>query len=217
LSRKSNARFARVLDTLAGGHAPSMLASYGGRRPAFQSLIGTILSARSRDEVTDRVCQKLFKKYPSAARLARAKPANVIPLLREMGFYRQKAKSIIGTSRILMNKHGGRVPDSMEELLELPGVGRKVANCVLVYVFGRPAIPVDTHVHRISNRLGWVRTNSPEQTERELVSLLPKRYWLPVNDLFVSHGKTACRPIGPRCGECSVERWCAKVGVRSGR
>ena len=99
--------------------------------------------------------------------------------------------------------------------MELPGVGRKVANCVLVYAFGRDAIPVDTHVHRISNRMGWVRTKSPEETERFLVRTVPRRYWQIVNEALVSHGKAVCRPIGPKCGECPIERWCAKRGVKA--
>ena len=105
------------------------------------------------------------------------------------------------------------MPCTIEGLIDLPGVGRKVANCVLVYAFGRQAIPVDTHVHRISNRLGWVRTNALEKTECALVRIVPRRLWPIVNEVFVAHGKAVCRPIGPKCRECPVERWCAKVGV----
>ena len=153
-----------------------MLGSFSGRRSAFQILIGTILSARSRDEMTERVCDVLFRKYPTAERLAKAKTREVVPILRLIGFYRQKARFITETARMIVRSHGGRVPDTLDQLLQFPGVGRKVANCVLVYAFGKPAIAVDTHVHRISNRLGWVSTKSPEETEWALAAFLPKRH-----------------------------------------
>lgn len=204
----------RVLDTLSDGKPPTtMLGSFSGRLPAFQILIGTILSARSRDEMTEKVCVALFRKYPTPELLARVRPRRLIPLLRRIGFYRQKAKYIVEASRSIVHKHGGRVPDTLDELIRLAGVGRKVANCVLVYAFGKPAIAVDTHVHRISNRLGWVRTRTPEQTERALAEFLPKRRWLTINELLVSHGKTVCRPIGPKCDQCPVQRWCERRGV----
>ena len=203
----------RVLDTLAGRQPLTMLGSFSGRRSAFQILIGTILSARSRDEMTEKVCAVLFRKYPTARRLARAEPRELIPILRLIGFYRQKARYIVEAARIVVDQHGGQVPDTLEELVKLPGVGRKVANCVLVYAFGKPAIAVDTHVHRIANRLGWVKTTNPEQTERALARFLPKRHWLTINELLVSHGKAVCRPIGPKCDQCAVKRWCERRGV----
>ena len=190
-----------------------MLGAFSGRRSAFQILIGTILSARSRDEMTDKVCTVLFRRYPTPKRLARARRSELIRILRPIGFYRQKSRRIVASARRILDRHGGRVPDTLEELMEFPGVGRKVANCVLVYAFGKTAIPVDTHVHRISNRLGWVRTKTPEETESALSRFLPRRHWLTINEILVAHGKAVCRPIGPRCGECSVERWCAKRGV----
>ncbi|MBI5365612.1 MAG: endonuclease III [Planctomycetes bacterium] len=212
--RPRAAAFDRVLDALAGRYPPTMLGAFAGRLPAFQILIGTILSARSRDEATDKVCSVLFKQYPTPARLAAARPADLIPLLRPIGFYRQKASFITETARLLLARHGGEVPRTLDELTALPGVGRKVANCVLVYAFGVPAIPVDTHVHRIANRLGWVRTRTPEETERALAARLPRRHWLTITDLLVGHGKAVCRPLGPRCGECPVARWCAHGRAR---
>jgi len=205
----------RVLDTLADGQPLTMLGSFSRRRSAFQILIGTILSARSRDEMTEKVCEVLFQKFPTAHRLAEATTRELIPILRLIGFYRQKARFIIETSRMIVARHAGRVPDTLEQLLEFPGVGRKVANCVLVYAFGKPAIAVDTHVHRIANRLGWVRTKQPEETEQALAGFLPKRHWLTINELLVAHGKSVCRPIGPKCSHCSVRRWCKRRGVRT--
>jgi endonuclease-3 len=206
----------RVLDTLASPGAPglTMLGSFSGRRSAFQILIGTILSARSRDEMTEKVCDVLFRRFPTPHGLAEAKTRELIPILRLIGFYRQKARFIVETARLIVERHAGRVPDTLEQLLQFPGVGRKVANCVLVYAFGKPAIAVDTHVHRISNRLGWVRTKKPEETEQALAGFLPKRHWLTINELLVAHGKSVCRPIGPKCSNCSIRRWCKQRGVR---
>jgi endonuclease-3 len=195
-----------------------MLESWAGERMSpFQHLIGTILSARCRDQVTDVVSRKLFERYPTAERLAAARPADVQRLIRSIGFYRMKAKYVIETSRKIVEEYGGRVPDTLDELTGFPGVGRKVANCVLVYAFGKPAIAVDTHVHRVSNRLGWVKTKSPDQTERALEVILPREHWLEINELLVAHGKAVCRPISPRCPECPVAQVCPKGGVESPR
>jgi endonuclease-3 len=191
-----------------------MLESWAGERMTpFQHLIGTILSARCRDEVTDVVSRKLFERYPTAERLAAARPADVRRLIRSIGFYRMKAKYVIETARGLLREHGGKVPETLEELTAFPGVGRKVANCVLVYAFGKPAIAVDTHVHRVSNRLGWVRTKSPDQTERALEPILPQEHWLEINELLVAHGKATCRPGRPLCDQCPVLRDCLQRGV----
>jgi len=185
------------------------------RADPFHHLIGTILSARCRDEVTDVVSRKLFEAYPTPEKLAAAPPRHIERLIRSIGFFRMKAKYVIETSRMLMEEYGGRVPETLEELTRFPGVGRKVANCVLVYAFGKPAIAVDTHVHRVSNRLGWVKTKTPDQTERALERILPRGHWLEINELLVAHGKAVCRPIRPLCEECGVARMCPKVGVQS--
>lgn len=209
----SRSSVAEVLRALTGRHPPTMLGGWSARGVSpFRILVGTILSARSRDAMTDIVAQRLFERFPDAAALARAPRREVEHILQPIGFYRMKAGYVIGTARRV--EQGG-VPRTLRELLELPGVGRKVANCVLVYAFGRAAIPVDTHVHRITNRLGWVGTRSPEETERALVALVPRRLWPVVNEVFVAHGKAICRPVGPKCGECPVERWCGKVGVNT--
>lgn len=201
----------RVLRALSGRYPLTMLGGWqADGTPPFRHLIGTILSARSRDEMTARITGALFRRFPTPARLAAARPAEVRRILKPIGFYRTKARYVIETARRV--REAG-VPRTLEGLMELPGVGRKVANCVLVYAFGGEAIPVDTHVHRISNRLGWVRTRTPVETERRLTRLVPRRLWPVVNEAFVAHGKAVCRPIGPRCGECPVERWCARRGI----
>jgi len=174
----------------------------------FRILIGTILSHRTRDENTTRAVENLFSVYTTPWQLANADEKTVRRLVRPSGFYNVKARNVIRVSRQLVDDFGGEVPRTMEDLLKLHSVGRKTANCVLVYAFNEPAIPVDTHVHRISNRLGLVSTKKPEETEEQLVRKIPRKYWLDVNDLFVRFGQTTCKPIGPHCGSCSLTREC---------
>jgi len=187
-----------------------MLGHFGDDDP-WQTLIATILSARSRDETTEIVARELFRHYPDCASLAAAPVRRVEKLVKRTGFYKTKARRIIVVSRLLMERNNGVVPNTMEELLALPGVGRKTASCVLVFAFGKPAIPVDTHVHRISNRLGWVKTKNPEKTEEALRKLIAEEDWLPINDLLVFHGKNVCKPIRPLCDICLIEKHCAKI------
>ena len=174
----------------------------------FKVLIGTILSHRTRDENTARATENLFSVYKTPRELAAARVSTVRRLVRPSGYYNVKARSVIKASKQIVEEFGGKVPDNMEDLLKLHAVGRKTANCVLVYGFNRPAIPVDTHVHRISNRLGLVKTRKPDETEAELTRIVPRRYWLEVNDLFVRFGQTTCKPIGPKCGICSLKSGC---------
>jgi endonuclease-3 len=171
-------------------------------------LIGTILSARTRDESTSAVVRELFSKYKTARSLARAKLLDVEKIVKRTGFYHVKAKRIIEVASIIDKKYSGLVPKTLEELTSLPGVGRKTANCVLVYAFDEPAIPVDTHVHRISNRLGLVKTKIPEETEVELMKKIPKKYWIRINDTFVMYGQNICKPISPMCPVCQIKKEC---------
>ena len=174
----------------------------------FSILIGTILSARTRDETTTKVVKNLLARYKSPKALANAKVKDVEKIIKSIGFYHIKAKRIIEVASIINSQYGGTVPDNFEKLLELPGVGRKTANCVLVYAFDKPAIPVDIHVHRISNRLGLVDTKTPEDTEFELMKKIPKKYWLKINDTFVMYGQNICKPISPMCNICKIKRKC---------
>jgi endonuclease-3 len=190
-----------------------MLGRMGRKYDPFKVLISTILSARAKDEVTEVIAEELFRHYPDAKSLARADKKDVIKIIRRIGFFNAKSKNIINTARMLVEKYNGKVPRDMEKLLEFPGVGRKVANCVLVYAFRQDAIPVDTHVHRISNRLGWVKTKVPEDTEEALTKLVPRKHWQIVNDTFVTHGKTTCVPISPFCSKCPIFKNCKRRGV----
>lgn len=174
----------------------------------LQILIGTILSARTRDENTTVAVGNLFAKYKTAEELASADTKKIEKLIKSTGFYHVKAKRIKDVAKILLEQHNGKVPNDIDELLKLPGVGRKTANCVLVYAFNKPAVPVDTHVHRIANRLGLVQTKTPEQTEMELVSTIDKKYWTKINDTFVMFGQTVCKPIGPLCEPCLLKKNC---------
>lgn len=174
----------------------------------FGILVGTILSARTKDEFTTKAVKRLFARYKDAKALAQADVGDVEQILRPVGFYRVKAKHIIETAKIIDSKYGGTVPDDFERLVNLPGVGRKTANCVLVYAFDKPAIPVDVHVHRIANRLGLVDTEAPEDTERSLRSLTPKKYWQQVNETFVMFGQNICKPSKPMCDVCQLRTRC---------
>jgi endonuclease III len=175
----------------------------------FQVLIGTILSQRTRDEATDVASARLFARFPDPASLAAARPAELEALIRPVGFYRTKARVIRACAREILDRYRGETPRDRDALLALPGVGPKTAGCVLVFGYGLPAIPVDTHVHRIANRLGLVRTRNPEETEAALEAVVPSRYWIPLNPLLVQHGQNVCRPIGPRCPDCPIADLCA--------
>ncbi len=181
----------------------------------FQVLIGTILSQRTRDEATDRASAALFARFPDAASLARAGPHEIEPLIRATGFYRTKARLLPRVAREILERFSGEVPRSLPELTSLPGVGPKTANCVLVFGYGIPGVPVDTHVHRIANRLGVVRTTRPEETEARLRRILDRRFWIPLNPLLVQHGQNLCRPIGPLCGECPIAELCRTGRARA--
>jgi endonuclease-3 len=174
----------------------------------FKILIGTILSARSRDENTSKIVRKLFQKYKNAFELSNADLNDIKSIIHSIGFYNTKSERIKQASNIIVEKFHGIVPSELEDLLSLPGVGRKTANCVLVYAFNKPAIPVDTHVHRISNRIGIVKTQNVKKTEEELIKIVDKKYWLILNNIFVIYGQNICLPIRPKCQICSLKGIC---------
>jgi dihydrofolate synthase/folylpolyglutamate synthase len=217
LAHLNGLRIAEMVETLAGEYDAG---AYPGRDPGkeeppdgdasdpFRVLVSTILSQRTRDENTHSASKRLFAEYPDLESLAVAEPGDIEPLIKSTGFYKQKAKKIIQAVRIIRDRHSGKVPDTMEELLALPGVGRKTANCVLSYGHGKPAIAVDTHVHRISNLLGLVTTRTPEDTENSLNELVPKRHWHDINRLMVRHGQTVCRPTSQDCARCPISHIC---------
>ena len=174
----------------------------------FRVLIATVLSHRTKDPVTALASSRLFSRFPNVKSLAAANTRTVARLIKPVGFYNTKARTVKKISRILLSKYCGEVPEDMDKLLELPSVGRKTANCVFVYGFKTPAIPVDTHVHRIFNRIGVVETKTPEETEKELTRVTSRKDWLPLNEVFVKFGQLVCRPIGPHCSECPLNDRC---------
>lgn len=174
----------------------------------YKILIGTILSARTRDETTTNVIKMLFSKFKNPEELSRANLKEIKELIQKIGFYNVKAARIKEVSKILVEKYNSKVPPNLEDLLSFPGVGRKTANCVLVYGFKKPAIPVDVHVHRISNRIGIVNTKKPEDTEIVLQKSIDRKYWIAVNETFVVFGQNICLPIKPKCNVCSLTNLC---------
>jgi len=183
----------------------------------FQVLIGTILSARTKDETTAEACTRLFKKTPTVQKLAKLSESEIAELIYPVGFYKTKAKHIVATADMLLTKYNAQVPDTMDALLTLPGVGRKTANLVLGEAFKKQAICVDTHVHRISNLLGLLKTKTPHETEQALATVLPKKHWILYNTYLVAHGQTVCRPTSPICSQCQVRDFCQRVGVERSR
>jgi len=173
----------------------------------FRVLISTILSQRTKDENTRKASKDLFSKFKNARQISKSNEKEIRKLIKPAGFYQQKAKNIRGLSKILVEKYEGKVPKSMEELLALPGVGEKTASCVLLYGYKIDRIPVDIHVFRISNRIGIVKTKNPEETEKQLMEVIPKIYWKDVNELFVQFGKEICKSK-PKCEICPIKRYC---------
>jgi endonuclease-3 len=180
------------------------------KQDPFKILISTILSARTRDTNTRLATDKLFSKYNTPKAIAEADIYEVEQLIKSSGFYKVKAARIKEVSKVLIKEHNSKVPDNYHDLIHLPGVGSKTANCVLVYAFKVPAIPVDVHVHRISNRLGWVKSINPIQTEKKLMEIVPKEFWLKLNRLFVRFGQQICLPIRPKCNTCVINDICPK-------
>jgi endonuclease-3 len=183
----------------------------------FEVLVSTLLSLRTKDEVTAEAARRLFARARTPEGILELGEAQISRLIYPVGFYPTKAKRLMEISRIILGEYGGSVPDELDELLKLPGVGRKTANLVLVEGFQKEAICVDTHVHRISNRLGYVRTRNAEETEFALQSKLPRKYWTRYNELLVAFGQVICRPLSPFCSKCPVSFLCPKIGVQRSR
>lgn len=183
----------------------------------FQVLVATLLSLRTQDATTIHAARRLFALADEPRAMLAQDETTLARTIYPVGFYRQKARQILEICRILLERFGGEVPRDLDTLLELPGVGRKTANLVVSLGYGLPGICVDTHVHRITNRWGYVATRTPEETEMALRERLPRAYWAEINRLLVQFGQGICRPISPRCSACPVARWCRRVGVTTAR
>ncbi len=189
----------------------------GTESDPFRILIACLLSLRTKDETTGPAAERLFALAGSPEAMLRLTPRQIERVIFPVGFYRTKARVIQGVCRDLLARFGGKVPDDLQALLTLKGVGRKTANLVVTVAFRLPGICVDTHVHRISNRLGFVRTKTPEQTEMALRKKLPRRHWIPLNDLLVTFGQNVCQPISPWCSTCPIHAACHRIGVTRSR
>ena len=187
------------------------------RRDPFRVLIACLLSLRTKDETTGPAAARLFALADTPEAMRRLPAKRIERAIFPVGFYRTKARVLLGVCRDLLERFAGQVPDDIDRLLTLKGVGRKTANLVVTQGFNKPGICVDIHVHRISNRLGYVKTKNPTETETALRAQLPRRYWIGYNDLLVSFGQNICHPVSPRCSECPVRPRCARVGVTRSR
>lgn len=183
----------------------------------FQVLISTLISLRTKDKVTIEASRRLFERASTPQAMLLLSNEEIEELIYPAGFYRNKANNILKISQILVEKYGGEVPSQKELLMELPGVGTKTANLTLNLGFNIEAICVDIHVHRISNRMGWIATKSPEESEIALEKIMPRHFWIPLNELLVTYGQQICRPVSPLCSKCGVYNYCQRVGVERSR
>ena len=187
------------------------------KRTPFEVLITTILSLRTKDEVTAYASKRLLEKADTPEKLVALSEREIARLIYPVGFYNNKAKTLKKISEILIEKYGGKVPNDISKLLKLPGVGRKTANLVVTLGYDKPGICVDTHVHRITNRWGYVKTKTPKETEMELRKKLPCQYWKDINTLLVTFGQNICTPVSPFCSKCPLYPYCERVGVERSR
>ncbi len=191
----------------------SALMEVSNARDPFKVLISCILSLRTKDDVTAQASKRLFARAQTPEEMVKLTKGEIESLIYPVGFYHRKAEQIPEICRVLIEQYNSRVPDEIDELLKFKGVGRKTANIVITMGYKKPGVAVDTHVHRISNRLGLVSTKTPYQTEFALREILPKRHWIVFNDLLVMHGQTICTPISPKCSICPITAYCKRVGV----
>jgi endonuclease-3 len=187
------------------------------RASPFEILVSTILSLRTQDRTTADASNRLFARARTPQAMLRLRLATIQKLIYPVGFYKTKAATLRDLSRTLLEEYGGQVPDSVDELIKLRGVGRKTANLVVTLGHGKPGICVDTHVHRICNRWGYVDTKNPDATEMALREKLPREYWIPINDWLVAFGQNQCKPVSPICSTCAMHAFCPRLGVTTSR
>jgi len=180
---------------------------------AFKILISCLLSLRSRDENTEKVSKKLFAVADTPEEISKIPTKKLEKLIFSSGHYKKKSQTLKHVSEDLIKRFNSKVPSTKEELLSIKGIGQKTANIVLAFAFGELVLPIDIHCHRIPNRLGWIKTKTPEETEKALEKILPKKHWREFNGIFVLFGKTICQPISPWCSKCPIEKYCPKINV----
>jgi endonuclease III len=204
---------ATLREAVSGLEVPIVTEISRQRRDPFQVLVSTILSLRTKDQVTREASMRLLGRADNPQEILRLSEEDIEKLIFPVGFYKTKARTLKQVCRDLLERYAGKVPDEIDELLKLKGVGRKTANLVVTLGYAKQGICVDTHVHRVSNRLGYVKTKTPDQTETALRNKLPKEYWIEYNDLLVTWGQNVCRPISPFCSKCAIQQYCRQAGV----
>ena len=202
---------------MMGAPLPSVSIMAERNNDPYRVLVSTIISLRTKDSVTLDASERLLSRFPDIDSLAEANPEEISELIKPAGFYRRKGEQLKRIAEILRNEHGSAIPPDMDKIMTLPGVGIKTASLVLNLGFGIDAICVDCHVHEIANRTGWVKTRTPEETEKALREILPQRFWIPLNELLVRYGQYVCTPVSPHCSECPLEDECRKEGVMRSR
>ena len=187
------------------------------RYSPYQTLISCILSLQAKGEITEVISEELFKIAKTPEQMLKIPQPKLEKIIFSSGYYRVKAKTIKHISSELINRFNGKVPETREELMSMKGIGPKTANIVLAFSFNKPVIPVDTHVNRIPNRIGWIKTKTPEQSEIALMEIIPREYWADFNGIFVLFGKTTCLPVSPFCSKCPIKDYCKRIGVKTSR
>jgi endonuclease III len=216
--KKNISKVMKILNKYFENQAPPTIRRTAKKtRDPFKILISCLLSLRTQDKNTKKASEKLFAVADTPEKISILPVKKIERLVYSSGHYKKKARTIKNISKILIEKFKGKVPNTKQELLSMKGIGPKTANIVLSFAFNKSVLPIDTHCHRIPNRLGWVKTKNPEQTEKELEKILPRKYWKEFNTTFVLFGKTICQPISPWCSKCPVEKYCEKIGVKKSR
>ena len=210
------AEFGKVLTSL-GKQLPAVSLVAGLKQDPYFVLVSTVISLRTKDDVTLKASQRLFERAPDAFSMLELTEEQIAQLIFPAGFYKRKAVQIRQISEILVRDYGGEVPSDAQKLMALPGVGLKTANLTLNLGFAIDAICVDCHVHQITNRLGWISTRTPEESEKVLQTVMPRRFWIPLNELLVSYGQEVCTSVSPKCSLCPENASCPKVGVTRSR
>ena len=188
-----------------------------GKADAFKILISCLLSLRARDEITEIISKELFKIADTPEKIIKLSLPKLKKIIFKSGHYNKKAIALKNVSKEIKTKFKGKVPKTYEELISIKHIGPKTANIVLAFAFNQAVIPVDTHLHRVPNRLGWVKTNLAEKTEKELIKIVPKKYWKELNSIFVQFGRTICTPISPYCSTCPIKKYCKRINVTKSR
>lgn len=206
-----------ILEKYTGRRKRTTLNKMRKKPDSFKILISCLLSLRTQDKNTEKVSERLFELVDSLEEIVKMPIKKLEKVIFSSGHYKKKARTLKHVSKVLIKKFNSRVPNNKEDLMSIKGIGPKTANIVLAFAYGKQVLPIDTHCHRIPNRLGWIKTKNPVETEKQLEKILPKKYWKEFNANFVFFGKTICQPISPWCSKCPVEQSCDKVGVRRSR